>query len=230
VLHFELDLDNPAETGETLTDTQLLQLAKDPEGRSVQQVLTADTWTALDIFLQQRGATLRNLDAWSVQAIIDAIVTLETIEAWGFMANGVDEHFLAKAKADGKTVHGLETAVFQRNLLQTLNEGREEQLAISMLQNMATGAARTDLIERVSQWRFGDTAAINDSYITGFRAENPGDYQLMLANRNAAWLPQVEAMLDTPETELVLVDVAHLAGDEGLIRLLRSNRYRVEKY
>jgi uncharacterized protein YbaP (TraB family) len=229
VLYFELDLDNPEETGENLTPDQLRQLAWDPERERVRQVLSADTWSALDLFMQQRGAWLIGVDDWSVQAIVDAMLTLETVEAWNFAAKGVAAHFAAKAKADRKTVHGLETALFQRNLLQTLNEGAEEQLAIAMLQDIATDTARKNLVERVDQWRLGDMTGLNSSYITGFRAENPRDYQLMLTNRTAAWLTQVEAMLDTPETELVLVDVAHLAGDEGLIRLL-NRRYRVEKY
>jgi len=49
----------------------------------------------------------------------------------------------------------------------------------------------------------------------------------MLKDRNARWLPQIEAMLETEPTELVLVGLAHMAGSDGLIKLLTAKSYTV---
>jgi uncharacterized protein YbaP (TraB family) len=40
-------------------------------------------------------------------------------------------------------------------------------------------------------------------------------------------MPKIEAMFDTVETEFVLVGVAHLVGEHGLISMLQSKGYEI---
>jgi uncharacterized protein YbaP (TraB family) len=57
----------------------------------------------------------------------------------------------------------------------------------------------------------------------------PELYASMLADRNRRWIPQLEAMLETPEVEFVLVGVAHAASDDGVLKLLKAQGYTVEQ-
>jgi uncharacterized protein YbaP (TraB family) len=52
-------------------------------------------------------------------------------------------------------------------------------------------------------------------------------YQQLLVKRNQAWMPQIEAFLQTPETEMVLVGSAHLLGSDGLLIQLEKAGYTV---
>ena len=55
-----------------------------------------------------------------------------------------------------------------------------------------------------------------------------GAYDRLLTNRNAKWVPQIEAMLDAPGTKLVAVGAGHLAGPDSVIKMLRDKGYTVE--
>jgi uncharacterized protein YbaP (TraB family) len=62
------------------------------------------------------------------------------------------------------------------------------------------------------------------------RKDYPELYQQVLVERNNNWLPQIEAFLKTPETELILVGALHLAGNDGLLAQLRQRGYKVESF
>ena len=55
-------------------------------------------------------------------------------------------------------------------------------------------------------------------------------YKSLIADRNDAWLPKIEAMLKTREVEFVLVGALHLAGDDGLLSQLATRGYKVRQY
>jgi uncharacterized protein YbaP (TraB family) len=57
--------------------------------------------------------------------------------------------------------------------------------------------------------------------------ETPDLYESLLVNRNNNWMPKIEAMFDTDETEFVLVGVAHLVGEHGLTAMLQSKGYEI---
>lgn len=46
-----------------------------------------------------------------------------------------------------------------------------------------------------------------------------------MVKRNLTWMPAIQKMLATPEIEFILVGAAHLAGDRGLIALLRQKGF-----
>jgi hypothetical protein len=48
-------------------------------------------------------------------------------------------------------------------------------------------------------------------------------------DRNAAWLPQIKKMIASPQTEFVLVGVAHLVGPQGIVSLLKKQGLNVSK-
>ncbi len=56
----------------------------------------------------------------------------------------------------------------------------------------------------------------------------PKLYHSLLVNRNNAWLPNIEHLLQTSELELVLIGALHLVGKEGLVAQLTALGYQVE--
>ena len=82
--------------------------------------------------------------------------------------------------------------------------------------------------ELIGAWRAGDLAEIEALFISDMR-DYPELYSKMLVNRNQRWIPQIEAYLKSPEIEFVLVGVAHAAGDDGILKLLKDQGYTVDQ-
>lgn len=81
----------------------------------------------------------------------------------------------------------------------------------------------------IAAWRFGDEARVAQLVSADFRQQFPEIYRTLFTERNGAWLPLIEGFIATPEPELILVGVAHLVGEDGLVAELRRRGYRVEK-
>ena len=78
-------------------------------------------------------------------------------------------------------------------------------------------------------WRRGNLAELKAVGITPFKIEFPDIYQALIVDRNNAWLPKIEAMVETREVEFVLVGALHLAGDDGFLAQLVTRGYRVRQ-
>jgi len=87
----------------------------------------------------------------------------------------------------------------------------------------------SDIESMISIWRNGESDDLVDLFVEDMEVNTPGVYQSLLFDRNHKWMPTVEAMFDDADTELVLVGVAHLVGDDGLVQLLRARGYQVEQ-
>jgi uncharacterized protein YbaP (TraB family) len=63
------------------------------------------------------------------------------------------------------------------------------------------------------------------------KAEYPDLYQRINVDRNRAWLPKLQALLDDSEGDnaLVVVGALHLLEQDGVVELLRAKGYTVER-
>ncbi len=80
----------------------------------------------------------------------------------------------------------------------------------------------------IQAWETAD-----DKVMLGLRQEladfSPQLLAKMLTDRNKNWLPKIEAMLQTPTTELVLVGALHLYGPQSVIELLKAKGYQIKQ-
>tara|TARA_B100002003_G_scaffold46025_1_gene41387 strand:+ start:574 stop:735 length:162 start_codon:yes stop_codon:yes gene_type:complete len=51
----------------------------------------------------------------------------------------------------------------------------------------------------------------------------------LLIQRNKNWLPAIEEMLTTAQTEFVLVGTMHLSGKDSVLDMLRDKGYKVSQ-
>ncbi|ULQ53996.1 TraB/GumN family protein [Flavihumibacter fluvii] len=136
--------------------------------------------------------------------------------------NGMEEVIMQEVKRQQKPINGLESIAFQasvfdsipytdqaKELLRTIDSsGKEDSLTGKMLEvyrSQDLGA-----IEKLTQDEAGITSYIN----------------LFLYDRNAKWIPIIEAAILKSPT-LIAVGAAHLPGSKGVIQLLRNAGYRL---
>ncbi|MGB0415323.1 MAG: TraB/GumN family protein [Coraliomargarita sp.] len=221
-LVFEVDptaLDDPAFA------SQLMRAAAYTDGRSLQTVLNEEAYKALAEHGAKANLPIGVLNGMKPGMAL-MMLTLQELTQQGVHQEGVDIHYSKRAAADGKGIQALETAEFQIEILATMGEGYESEFVLYGLKDLDQIGTYFDIL--IAAWREGDLGTLNKLFIEDMM-EYPQLYQDLLVLRNLRWLPQIETMLKTPETELVLVGVGHAVGQDGLIKLLEAKGYSVEQ-
>jgi uncharacterized protein YbaP (TraB family) len=84
------------------------------------------------------------------------------------------------------------------------------------------------LAETLTEWKTGD-ATIADASLIEMREEWPEIYKDLVADRNAAWLPQIEEYLASGQVPFIIVGAFHLHGPDGLLLQLENSGCTVEQ-
>jgi len=155
--------------------------------------------------------------------------TLELLEfqTRGFTPDGVDMHFHQRAKADGKTIEAFETVDEQIGFIENMGEGEESEYVLLSLRDLEK--IDDDIESMVSIWRNGEADDLVELFVEDMEETIPGVYQTLLLDRNNKWMPTIEAMFNDSDTEFILVGVAHLVGEDGLVQHLRNRGYQVNQ-
>ena len=222
-LFFETDISSLVDPG---VQSQMLQKLTYGSNLSLKDVLNIEAYTALENYTAEVGMPLIMLERFKPGMIVSTLQALE-FQRMGFTPEGVDAFFNSQALADGKAVGALETLDEQINLLATMGEGNESEFIIMSLEDLESTAGLMD--DMIDAWRYGDLEALRNLFVDDMLDRAPAVYDLLLRQRNLRWIPQIEAMLDDPETEFVLVGAAHLVGGDGVVELLRSRGYGISK-
>lgn len=123
-----------------------------------------------------------------------------------------NEHDLRKS--------GLETFEYQLQLFDEYPYEKQASELLKLVQGSGTGSDPNDL-EMV--YRSNDLQRLHELINAEYR-DNPEFMELLLHGRNANWIPKIEEFIHT-EPCFIAVGAAHLAGEAGVINLLREAGY-----
>lgn len=221
VLEADLQQANSAEFG-----AKLAQVMSYSQGGSLSQSLSPELWAQLQAYAEQRQFPLAQVNHFK-PLFVSLMLTVTEAQRLG-MGDGVDMHFDRKARADNKALSELETTDQVVAYMKQLTEVDGDAVMRSTLRDLRNMEAMIDTM--VSHWRQGKLEALDKDLAGNMRAEMPEVYQVLVSNRNQAWLPQIQALLQTPERELVLVGALHLSGKDGLLAQLQQRGYQVKPY
>ncbi|MCP4009685.1 MAG: TraB/GumN family protein [Proteobacteria bacterium] len=222
-LIFEVDI---AQAASTEFQQRLLEKALYRDGSTLLSHLQPATLRKLQVFLAKRGLPLESMVAFKVGLLV-TILTVNELSRHGIQGTGVDQFFNSRALKDQKQTAALETIEQQIDFLTSLGEGKEDELVLQTIDELENLVEEFSTLK--SAWRRGDTQTLEDIGLKDFRAF-PEAYQAVLVNRNRAWLPEIERMLEDEQIEYVLVGVLHLVGDDSVLAMLVARGYEVERF
>jgi uncharacterized protein YbaP (TraB family) len=75
---------------------------------------------------------------------------------------------------------------------------------------------------QVAAWLVGDGSVVAKD-VEDLRATYPRLYDVLLAERNRAWIPRIDERLGHPGNVFLLVGASHIPGEDGLPALLASH-------
>ncbi len=207
--------------------TQLLiSQAVYTDGSTVEGHLQPATFAKLRDYCASNNIPLTALQQFKPSMLMTTLTVIELMKI-GAGRDGVDMFFHNQAARDNKPVQFLETVEAQIDFLLSMGQGYEDAFVEYSLSDLGSVKERFD--EIVKAWKLGEEGKIDDVFIAQLKTKMPKVYQQLIVKRNRDWLPILEAYIKTPATEFVLVGIAHLAGKDGLIKLLEKKGYTVEK-
>jgi len=127
---------------------------------------------------------------------------------------------MGRARADGKSVAGLETVHEQISLFESLSMAEQVEYLMSSLEQARDLPKQVN--EMVHAWQRGDTSWF-ETELKSDLGRDPVLYQSLLVARNRKWIARIEGLLSDDENRLVIVGTAHLVGRDSVIELLKKD-------
>jgi len=190
-----------------------------PFGTTLQQLLSPETFSKLKAFSFAYGIPLSVFEKMKPWAAASVAAVLPFMQQGLLPQYGIDMHFINAAVSNNKPIKELESIEFQLQMLQQLF--KEESSFIEVLETPKSAA--TELVEH---WQRGN---INEIERLTYQQTSNAQIELILTDRNRAWLVKIERMLQGKERHFIVVGAAHLAGTSGLPALLAAKGFKVTR-
>lgn len=208
-LALEINMADPNE----MATAQQMAMGKEP----LSKTLTAKQKADLESILQKNGVgTLAQLDSY----------TLETVMSLLFMKSFgcpdlkfYEMEFITKANESNKSVIGLEKVAEQ---LEFLNQSFSDDEMIAYLQQIDTNMCT----EMVKQYISQDVDGLYQMMIEK-DSMSTNTQKILLDNRNTKWVKVMPEMMQK-ESVFFAFGAAHLAGEKGVINLLKQAGYSLK--
>jgi hypothetical protein len=196
-----------------------------PQGQSLRASLHTDAQSDFDTAVAASGlqpAVIDHERPW----LAGLQMMFTQIAQKGFdRDNGVDTQLLADAGKAGKQTRYLETIDQQFALLAPEDRTLELEEFESGLKDLRDVSA--EIQPMVDAWGAGDQEKLG-VLVNGDLDEFPAARKALLEDRNARWVPQIEAMLREKHAFFITVGAGHLIGPQGVPALLRKAGYKVD--
>lgn len=129
-----------------------------------------------------------------------------------------------RAKTQKKPIAGLETAAFQMSLFDSIPYAAQATMLMDAIKGEGDNSADAMMEKMITLYTSQDIVGMQALMHTDQAGGLGGYEELLLLKRNRNWIPVMEKMM-ARERVFFAVGAGHLAGDEGVIALLRKAGY-----
>ena len=212
-LIMELDMDDPAMT------QKMQQVSVNPGMKNIKSSFSESELKTLDEFLIAKyGAGMDQLGILKPFVLMSMIslkmLPCEQIESY-------EMFFTSLATEQKKNVEGLETIEYQMGLFDQIPVEEQTKEIAKMLTSEETLEEFEKMVDAYTSQDLEQLyAVVTDSDMMGKYND------LMLGNRNKNWIPVMEENMKENQV-FFAVGSGHLAGEDGVISLLRKQGYTV---
>ncbi|KRD40052.1 hypothetical protein ASE35_07040 [Lysobacter sp. Root916] len=200
-----------------------------PDGRTLSQVLPADLHEKLTRLMGKQGVPVAALDGYEPW-FVNLSLLLGVSQAMGFSPQlGLDMHLMKQASTAKKPTGGLESMEDQLKVMDSSPMPEQIEGLRDFLDRPTEMPGM--LADMHDAWRAGDLAKLDELTRTEMKEKTPQTYRVVNIERNDAWVPQIQKMLDESKKDdaLVVVGALHLLGEDGVVEKLRAKGYKIER-
>jgi uncharacterized protein YbaP (TraB family) len=213
----EINLD---EINSETVQAEMLASASLPAGKTLPEVLGKQRYERAAALAHEIGVELSMFDQYAPWFAAEAISELQLTQLGFQPETGVEMYFMDRARSDGKSVAGLETAHDQISVFQNMPLDTQAEYLVTSLEQAHDLPKQVDSMVRA--WQRGDTQWF-ETELKSDLGRDPSLYQSVLGARNRKWVPKIEALLNDDKNYLVIVGTGHLAGQGSVIELLKKD-------
>ncbi|MCG8614703.1 MAG: TraB/GumN family protein [Desulfobacterales bacterium] len=221
-LVFEADIsqmENPEFAGQMMAKLAYM------DGTTLESLLTPDTFRDLSAFTTARNIPVAAVNQFKPGMVMIAL-TLAEIQRLGVGGVGVDEFYFTKGREDGRSMDFLESPMDQVAFLAGIGMGKEDEMIAYILRDIEKLPQLLPIMKKA--WKTGDNDLLYRETLAPLKKEYPNLYFQLMGKRNLAWMDKIQEMMTTPEVEFILVGAGHLAGEKGLLALLKEKGFTAE--
>jgi uncharacterized protein len=205
---------------------KIMAIAVYADGTTLKQHLTPAVYAKAEKFCKERNYPFEQYQLFRPW-MLAMMLSMQELGRIGVEANyGVDHFFHQKAIKDGRVIGGLETADEQIGFLNLMDGSMDdEQVSETIDDLLQLDGKITDIL---NAWRKGDEAGIEAFNLRELKGY-PQLYSALIVKRNQKWVKKIEGLINGSRNTMVIVGVAHLAGQDSVVDLLRQSGFKVTK-
>lgn len=213
------------EMNSAATQIKMMPHMKMPEGQTLSSLYTEEQLKKIDDYITPLLGMGVNAFDKIKPAVLSASIQLTIImKIYPEFdpAKGIDSQMQTMARKDKKSAMGLETVDFQVDLL--YNSPLEEQAA-ELLEMVEEGQeAEKMIIDLTNRYLKQDLPGLWELMQ---KDSEPEELEKLVYSRNRNWTAQMKEIMPQTPTMFV-VGAGHLPGEQGLIKLLEQEGYKLE--
>lgn len=210
-----------------------------PAGKTLQTVLNDAQYKKLDGFLKKyMGIGLGSPEVKANMGSLTPAALNEQLQVLMYLQNHMgdydpsstfDQYFQAQAKKNNEPTGGFETVSFQANLL--YNSASMERQIEQLMCLIDNEEFYIKVMDKITEAFYAqDIDAVKqamDAKIGSSCDSTPEEAAALVDKRNADWAAKMPGIMSGKPT-FFAVGAGHLAGDKGVLQLLRNAGYTVE--
>mgnify|MGYP000455486423 CR=1 FL=1 len=196
------------------------------DGKTLSDLLNDEDYTLVKTHFEKMGLPMMMLER--MKPMFLSAMNPESMNMGGEDENSsmmsYEIELMELAKAQKKSVAGLETAEFQMSMFDSIPYEAQAKMLVESVKE-GTGAGDDQLKKLVELYKKQDLNGLNEMISADGDLAQYED--LLLVRRNKAWIPIMGKMMVEQPT-FFAVGAGHLAGKQGVITLLRAAGYTVK--
>lgn len=214
-LYLEIDLDDPTNTFSALKYMYM------KDGVTLRKLYDSLQYKKIQNFfsdsLHMSMAMVEKMKpAFSSSLVYPFMMTCKTVD-------GIEMELIQKSKEQQKETYGFETVEFQSSVFDNIPYNEQAEELYNMIDSIDT--YKINFYKMLSLYQSQELNVIEKSFDDEPGFEEQKD--LLLTNRNKNWVSQLKSIL--PQTNIfIAVGAGHLAGEKGLIQLLKNEGYTLK--
>ncbi|MFZ6799462.1 TraB/GumN family protein [Undibacterium sp. Di24W] len=190
--------------------------------------ITPTTWNSMKSVF---GPATEQMQGFKPFVVTSALAMQVGMQMGYDPKQGIDLHFINRAKTDKKSLVELESLDFQASILGGLSDEDGDALLSSTIESLKNREFFRDLTSIEMAWKAADADGIAKLFVEAANkdAASKKMMKLLMDDRNEGMVTKINSMMTSGKKLFVVVGAGHLAGEKSVVDLLKKQGLEVKQ-